>query len=158
MSSAANLSMDGQFRYIVQWFNEWSELQREDFLPILVEYLTKDTPGAYVNGIVSGLAGAGCADKPMSLFQCRVKLFREWSSKWPEDLKIKLKEKVIELDEKLGERLQDELKSLGPTPLTNGNAEPTAVEDSEEPEVAPVQDSVAPALDPVAIEEVEQNA
>lgn len=72
MSSAANLSMDGEFRYIVQWFNEWSELQREDFLPILVEYLTKDTPGAYVNGIVSGLAGAGCADKPMSLFQCRV--------------------------------------------------------------------------------------
>lgn len=87
-----------------------------------------------------------------------MKLFREWSSKWPEDLKIKLKEKVIELDEKLGERLQDELKSLGLTPLTNGNAEPTAVEDSEEPEVAPVQDSVAPALDPVAIEEVEQNA
>lgn len=70
--SGHNLSVDGELRYIIQWFNEWSDLQREDFLPILVEYLTKDGPAHYMNGIVNSLAAATCEDKPMSLFQCRV--------------------------------------------------------------------------------------
>lgn len=70
--SGHSLNKDGEFRYIVQWFKEWSELQRDDFLPILVEYLTKDGPGHYVNGVANSLAAASCSDKPMSLFQCRV--------------------------------------------------------------------------------------
>lgn len=70
--SGHNLTPDSEFRYIIQWFNEWSELQRDDFLPILVEYLTKDGPGHYVNGVVNSLAATSCTDKPMSLFQCRV--------------------------------------------------------------------------------------
>lgn len=68
----SNLTIEGEFRYIVQWFNEWSELQRDDFVPIVIDYLTKETPGVYVNGVVSGLANADVMDKPMSLFQCRV--------------------------------------------------------------------------------------
>lgn len=74
--SGHNLTQDGEFRYIVQWFHEWSELQRDDFLPILVEYLTKDGPGHYMNGVVNSLASASCADKPMSLFQCRVNIIK----------------------------------------------------------------------------------
>lgn len=70
--SANVLTTESEFRYLVQWFNEWSELQRDDFLPILVDYLTKGSPAVYVNGIISGLAGSTCSDKPMSLFQCRV--------------------------------------------------------------------------------------
>lgn len=70
--SGHNLSNDGELRYIIQWFNEWSEFQREDFLPILADYLGKENAGTYVNGMVSSLAGASCIDKPMSLFQCRV--------------------------------------------------------------------------------------
>lgn len=70
--SVSNLTRDGEFRYILQWFMEWSELQRTDFLPILIDYLTKQSTGIYMNGIVSGLSGATCDDKPMSLFQCRV--------------------------------------------------------------------------------------
>lgn len=70
--SGHNLSVDGEFRYIIQWFNEWSELQRDDFLPILVEYLSKDDSGHYMNGVLNSLAATSCEDKPMSLFQCRV--------------------------------------------------------------------------------------
>lgn len=70
--SGHNLSIDGELRYIIQWFNEWSDLQREDFLPILVEYLTKDGQTHYMNGVVNSMAAATCDDKPMSLFQCRV--------------------------------------------------------------------------------------
>lgn len=75
--SGHNLTQDGEFRYIVQWFHEWSELQRDDFLPILVEYLTKDGTGHYMNGVVNSLASATCTDKPMSLFQCRVRVLHQ---------------------------------------------------------------------------------
>lgn len=71
--SGNNLSVDGELRYIIQWFDEWSELQREDFFPIVVEYLTKDRAAHYMNGVVNSLSAASFADeKPMSLFQCRV--------------------------------------------------------------------------------------
>lgn len=68
--AGSNLTLDGEIRYIIQWFNEWSELQREDFLPIFVDYLKAN--GTHMNGLVSEMANASCADKPMSLFQCRV--------------------------------------------------------------------------------------
>jgi len=86
--SMSNLSVDGEFRYIIQWFNEWSELQRDDFVYVLVEYLTREISvgadedgsggGTYVNGVVNSMATSGVQDKPMSLFQCRVtmKLFK----------------------------------------------------------------------------------
>lgn len=64
-----NLSFERELRYIVQWFNEWSELQREDFVPILSDFLVKDT----LEGVDTWLAAATCADKPLSLFQCRVR-------------------------------------------------------------------------------------
>lgn len=64
-----SLSVDNQMSYMLQWFHEWSELQRSDFLPIVVEnYGNK----AHVNGIVNNIANVNFQDKPMSLFQCRV--------------------------------------------------------------------------------------
>ncbi|XP_054732051.1 uncharacterized protein LOC129240328 [Anastrepha obliqua] len=119
-----NLSIDGEFRYIIQWFNEWSELQRDDFVPVLVEYLLQGEAGeVYMNGMVNSVALTGIQDKPMSLFQCRIKLFREWNKKWPLELKHKLQEKIVEIDSKVGEKITNEIKSHGGEPLiieTNG--------------------------------------
>lgn len=119
--SGNHLTCDGEFRYIVQWFNEWTELQRDDFLPVLVEYLTKD--GVVLNGIITDLAGAAVTDKPpMSLFQCRIKLFRQWTPKWPPQFKTKIGEKVAEIDTKFGDKLKDQLKT------TEDDAAPAAAE------------------------------
>lgn len=63
------LSVEAQIRYLVQWFNEWSDLQRSDFLPVMAEKYTNQT---YVNGIVNSISNVNCRDKPMSLFECRV--------------------------------------------------------------------------------------
>ncbi|XP_017031294.1 uncharacterized protein [Drosophila kikkawai] len=122
--SMSNLSIDGEFRYIIQWFNEWSELQRDDFVYVLVEYLARGCStdvggGVYVNGLVNSLANAVVQDKPMSLFQCRIKLFREWSPKWPIEFKCKLQEKISEIDEKVGEKIINELR--GPHGVHNGD-------------------------------------
>lgn len=146
MSATAHhnaLSMDREFRYILQWFGEWSDIQREDFVPVLLECLEcrggDGGGGPLVNGaLAAGLAGATLADagagKPMSLFQCRVsgyfsfpkrayesyvrsrptqvKLFREWSAKWPADLKHKLREKCQQIDAEWSDRFASELAAI----------------------------------------------
>lgn len=119
--SGHQLTADREFRYIVQWFSEWSDFQREDFVPVLASYLSttgtaKTSPPSapYVNGIIGGMASLG-QDKPMSLFQCRVKLFNEWSSKWPESHREKLVERLTELDADFGRQLQRELSGEAAT-------------------------------------------
>ncbi|XP_043654525.1 uncharacterized protein LOC122620910 [Drosophila teissieri] len=121
--SMSNLSIDGEFRYIIQWFNEWSELQRDDFVYVFVEYLARGSSSSssdgQMNGLVNSLANAAVQDKPMSLFQCRIKLFREWSPKWPIEFKCKLQEKISEIDAKVGEKIINELR--GPHSAHNGD-------------------------------------
>lgn len=123
--TGSNLTIDGEIRYIIQWFHEWSELQREDFVPVFVEYLKVDE--GYVNGLVAGLNTASCEDKPLSLFQCRVKLFREWSQKWPAATKDRLKEKLKELDNGIMDKIEEELKVV-----ENGNGHNMSNGDVEE--------------------------
>lgn len=65
--SNPGLTSEAQIRYILQWFGEFSELQREDFLPILVA-----AHSGKPDQLASTLASLTCDDKPVSLFQCRV--------------------------------------------------------------------------------------
>lgn len=109
---AHSLTVDREFHYIVQWFTEWSDFQREDFVPVVASYLAKTSPAGgpvYVNGIISGMAKVTGQDKPMSLFQCRVKLFNEWTAKWPESQRDKLLERLGEIDPKFARHVQQEL-------------------------------------------------
>ncbi|EFA06361.1 hypothetical protein TcasGA2_TC009237 [Tribolium castaneum] len=102
------LSTDAQIRYLVQWFHEWSDLQRSDFVPILAEkYANK----AYVNGIVNSIANVNCQEKPMSLFECRVKLFREWFSQWSADQKESFLKQIKEIDSGFADKLNAELQN-----------------------------------------------
>ncbi|XP_017057617.1 uncharacterized protein LOC108098925 [Drosophila ficusphila] len=161
--SMSNLSIDGEFRYIIQWFNEWSELQRDDFVYVFVEYLARGSSDAHVNGLINSLANASVQDKPMSLFQCRIKLFREWSPKWPIEFKCKLQEKISEIDAKVGEKIINELR--GPHSVHNGNVAvhlnangaSEEVGDSEL-EQAAVEVEVAEVAAPVAEEDTEPAA
>lgn len=121
LGSGHNLTADREFRYVVQWFTEWSDFQREDFVPVLATYLAQGNPGGpvYVNGIISGMANVSGQDKPMSLFQCRVKLFNEWIPKWPESNREKLLERLTEIDPEFGRRVQQELAGERTTVETN---------------------------------------
>lgn len=124
-----NLTVDGELRYLVQWFEEWSDFQREDFIPYLVSYLSHRNDGSgavYVNGIISAMAQINPGeDKPMSLFQCRVKLFNEWCIKWPEDFKTKLLDRLEQIDGPFGSRVRSEMDGTKPM---NGCAEVTSTQ------------------------------
>lgn len=103
-----------QLGYIIQWFHEWSEMQRSDFLPILAQ---KFGSKGYVNGLLPGLeAMNSLEDRPPSLFQCRVKLFREWSDNWSQVEKDQLLNHIKAMDPdfllKYEEELQSEIKTV----------------------------------------------
>ncbi|CAH2094434.1 unnamed protein product [Euphydryas editha] len=102
--SNPGLTSEAQLRYILQWFGEFSELQREDFLPVLAA-----AHGGKPDQLASTLASLSCEDKPVSLFQCRIKLFNEWFPTWAEEERDRLIKAVSEIDSDFGTKLQDAL-------------------------------------------------
>ncbi|XP_050528938.1 uncharacterized protein C14orf119 [Daktulosphaira vitifoliae] len=70
-----------QIRYLLQWFGEWSEMERSDFLPVLVHEFGNNNSS--VNGLLPLLESLCKEDsRPLSLFKCRIKLFTEWVQTW----------------------------------------------------------------------------
>lgn len=109
---SAVLSNEAQLRYMVEWFQEWSEMQRSDFLGVLLETCG---PSGLVNGLVAGMENLGCAersDRPPSLFQCRMKLFREWSNNWSQREKDSLLAAIKNTDSKFAENYEARLSLM----------------------------------------------
>ncbi|OWR43918.1 uncharacterized protein C14orf119 isoform X2 [Danaus plexippus] len=100
--SNSGLTSEAQLRYILEWFREFSELQREDFLPILAAaHLDK------AEQLAASVASLSCEDKPVSLFQCRIKLFNSWFPNWSDEEKDRLVRAVSEIDSDFGTKLQE---------------------------------------------------
>ncbi|KAM3962499.1 uncharacterized protein C14orf119 [Aphomia sociella] len=100
--SGPGLTSEAQLRYMLQWFGEFSELQREDFLPVLAA-----ARGDKPDQLAATLATLSCQDKPVSLFQCRIKLFNEWYPTWAEEEQDRLVKGVSDMDSDFGAKLQD---------------------------------------------------
>ncbi|XP_047994817.1 uncharacterized protein C14orf119 isoform X2 [Leguminivora glycinivorella] len=116
--SAPGLTSEAQLRYLLQWFGEFSELQREDFLPVLAA-----ASGGKADQLAATLAALSCEDKPVSLFQCRIKLFNEWYPTWTGDEKDRLVSGVTEMDPDFGKKL---LEFLTNGPKMNGDLNGTS--------------------------------
>ena len=108
-------------------------MQRGDFLPILAQKLA---PGNYVNGLVSGVETLSCNEgRPPSLFQCRVKLFKEWFESWSQAERDQLLNHIKSMDPGFHSKIQEELQSLT-SKSANGPQE--NAENCVEPAVADV--------------------
>jgi len=102
-NNRADLSGDQRMNYFLAWFNQWSELQKSDFVKVLAEKMTGGS--AMINGNMSdefdslNINGGGDnIKKPPSLFSCQVKLFREWFSGWSDDQKNYLVTRLQAID------------------------------------------------------------
>nr|BAM19376.1 similar to CG12948 [Papilio xuthus] len=123
--SATGLTSQAQLQYILQWFQEFSEYQREDFLPVLAAACS-DKP----DQLAATLSNLSCQDKPVSLFQCRIKLFNEWYPTWTEEERERLVNKISEIDAEFSMKLQEAvLKGI----QVNGNDD-EVVNDGDAPE------------------------
>jgi hypothetical protein len=88
-----------------------------DFLKVLIEFLIENSDatnnGVYMNGICNSMASSNLQEnKPMSLFQCRIKLFNQWSKCWSTEFRTKLIEKINDLDPEFGLKLNQELEEM----------------------------------------------
>ena len=69
----AELTNDQQINYLLAWFTKWSDLQKEDFIPVLAEKFS--SKWAAVNGVTDSLNSLSMDNnRPPSLFQCQVGL------------------------------------------------------------------------------------
>ncbi|OXU21324.1 hypothetical protein TSAR_010480 [Trichomalopsis sarcophagae] len=105
---STTLSNQAQIRYVIEWFQEWSEMQRDDFVGILLE---RCSSSGLVNGLLTGIENLGKenSSRPPSLFQCRIKLFREWSQNWSEQEKEMLVTSIKHMDPKFAEKYEKRL-------------------------------------------------
>lgn len=71
MNSHYQLTPDVEFRYILNWFREFSEYEKADFMAILIQWLLKNSE-ICVNGIREDAMASFVEGKPLSIFLCRV--------------------------------------------------------------------------------------
>lgn len=94
-----------QIRYMLQWFGEWSEMERGDFLPVLVHGYGANSGTA--NGQSSAMEGL-CKEegRPLSLFKCRIKLFTEWVQTWSDEDKDSFMSGIQSMDMEFAEKYE----------------------------------------------------
>lgn len=74
MNSHYQLTPEAEFRYVLNWFRDFSEYEKVDFMAILIQWLLKNSE-ICVNGINDELSMASSSEdngKPLSIFMCRV--------------------------------------------------------------------------------------
>lgn len=110
MGSSSNMytpAVADQLRYMTQWFKEWSEMQRGDFLPILIQSFTNNES---VNGLVTNMNDmCSIEDRRLSIFQCRIKLFKEWSERWSAEEKNQLLNDLQNIDDDFVNKYKEKL-------------------------------------------------
>lgn len=95
----AELNNDQQMNYLLAWFNNWSDLQKEDFVPVLAEKMS--SKWAAVNGLTEDMKimDVSNSGRPVSLFQCQVNLFKDWVVAWSDDQKNYLILRLKDIDQ-----------------------------------------------------------
>lgn len=113
-------TFQSQLRYLNQWFHEWSEMQRYDFLPVLLNKFSGKTS---MNGIIPNLQSLSTEDstRPPSLFQCRIKLFQEWTTNWSDSEKEQFINSLKSIDEEFMKKYDEEFMSASSEKISNIN-------------------------------------
>lgn len=106
------ISKEAQLRYMTSWFQEWSEMQRSDFLEVLLKFWAP--PEKLMNGLLSEMENLSCegSDRYPSLFQCRVGIFRKWSNTWTQSEKDSFLASLKDMDSKFVEKYEERLSAL----------------------------------------------
>lgn len=115
-NNRADLNSDQQLNYFLSWFQSWSDLQKSDFIPILAAKIdcSSTQNGTGSDDIHAEMNGLSLVNgKPLSLFQCQLKLFKEWSTSWNEDKKEYLLLRLKDLDAIFYDKYEEHLKYDG---------------------------------------------
>jgi len=109
-NNRADLNCDQQMNYFLAWFNGWSEIQKSDFVSVLAAKVNQAGSDHHI--IVPEMNGLSVNKKPLSLFQCQLKLFKEWVVTWNEDKIEYLLMRLKDLDSTFFTKYQEHLDNL----------------------------------------------
>lgn len=101
------LSKPEQLSYLLQWFQEYSDMQKDDFLKVLLEAYSSGTP----NSLANSVDALNVSDRPPSIFQCRMKLFNEWFVNWSDEEKSDFLSHLKVVDDEFIEKFHDSVDS-----------------------------------------------
>jgi len=104
----SQLDSDQQMNYLLSWFLGWSDLQKEDFVPVLAEKMSNKW--ATVNGICDSMESSGIEGRPVSLFQCQISLFKGWVNAWSDDQKSYLILRLKDIDQAFSKKYENYLE------------------------------------------------
>lgn len=93
-----------QSAYLLSWFGEYSDLQRDDFLHVLAEKYTPLGP-AFDGALGLSRLAIVNPDAPPSLFQCRMSLFDQWFQGWSDEDKASFLDRLRSLDPEFVDKL-----------------------------------------------------
>lgn len=102
------LNNDQQMNYLIAWFNNWSDLQKEDFVPVLAERMS--SKWAAVNGLTEDMKNLNTGSRAVSLFQCQVTLFKDWVMAWSDDQKNYLNLRLKDIDQVFSKKYEHYLE------------------------------------------------
>lgn len=91
-NNRADLDGDQRMNYFLSWFDKWSDLQKSDFLPILAQACQMAADGDGNGNCYASVNGRDGESSKVrkalpSLFECQIKLFKEWFGSWSDDQK-----------------------------------------------------------------------
>jgi len=104
-NNRADLTGDQRMNYFLSWFQGWSDLQKSDFVGVLAN---KMSDGDIVDSVealkINGDIINGDTKKPPSLYECQIKLFKDWFSSWSDDQKNYLVTRLQAIDAEFYEK------------------------------------------------------
>lgn len=109
-NNRADLSSDQQMNHFLAWFNGWSEMQKSDFVAVLAAKVNQAGSDQHI--LVPEMNGLSVNKKPLSLFQCQLKLFKEWVVTWNEDKHEYLLLRLKDLDSSFFTKYEDYLDNI----------------------------------------------
>jgi len=109
-NNRADLNCDQQMNYFLAWFIGWSDLQKSDFVSVLAAKVNQAGSDDHI--IVPEMNGLSVNKKPLSLFQCQLKLFKEWVVTWNEDKQEYLLLRLKDLDSTFFTKYQEYLDNI----------------------------------------------
>lgn len=80
---------------MTHWFAQWDKRERQEFLHELSLLTAPDPTDTLLNAAFNAVT---LTDRPMSLFRCQLKLFKEWFPMWPDCDKELLLDNVRRMD------------------------------------------------------------
>jgi hypothetical protein len=104
-NNRADLSNDQQMNFILAWFNQWSDLEKDDFVPVLGNTMVSNH--SYLNGDSGSMTSSHLDQlkkRRPSLFDCQVTLYRTWIHGWSDDQKSYLILRLREIDQNFSKK------------------------------------------------------